>query len=126
MFMAISIITLIIGTVILAFNTTFAVDSIDGLTAHHVSPSFVGLIFLPFLKNDLIPITCARMDKLDLSIMASAGKSLQTSLLITPLIVIVAWIWGIDDMSLLFDGFQVVSLFMAVLLFNFLIAGGQE
>ncbi|TGO15638.1 hypothetical protein BTUL_0038g00710 [Botrytis tulipae] len=124
--MAVGIITLIIGTVVLAFNTTFAVDSIDGLTADHASPSFVGLILLPFLNNDLMPITCARMDKLDLSIMASAGKSLQTSLLITPLIVIIAWIWGIDDMGLLFDGFQVASVFMAVLLFNFLIAGGKS
>ncbi|KAF7959400.1 hypothetical protein EAE96_001020 [Botrytis aclada] len=124
--MPVGIITLIIATVIVAFNTTFAVDSIDGLTAHHASPSFVGLILLPFLNNDLMPITCARMDKLDLSIMASAGKSLQTSLLITPLIVIIAWIWGIDDMGLLFDGFQVASLFMAVLLFNFLIAGGKS
>ncbi|KAJ8067904.1 hypothetical protein OCU04_003489 [Sclerotinia nivalis] len=120
------IITLVIGTVVLAFNTTFAVDSIDGLTAHHASPTFVGLILLPFLNNDLMPIKCARMDKLDLSIMASAGKSLQTSLLITPLIVIIAWIWGIDDMGLLFDGFQVASLFMAVLLFNFLIAAGKS
>ncbi|TGO47755.1 hypothetical protein BOTNAR_0507g00020 [Botryotinia narcissicola] len=124
--MTVGTITLIIGTVVLAFNTTFAVDSIDGLTADHASPSFVGLILLPFLNNDLMPITCARMDKLDLSIMASAGKSLQTSLLITPLIVIIAWIWGIDDMGLLFDGFQVASLFMAVLLFNFLIAGGKS
>ncbi|TGO57178.1 hypothetical protein BCON_0068g00080 [Botryotinia convoluta] len=124
--MPVGVITLIIGTVVLAFNTTFAVDSIDGLTAHHASPSFVGLILLPFLNNDLMPITCARMDKLDLSIMASAGKSLQTSLLITPLIVIIAWIWGIDDMGLLFDGFQVASLFMAVLLFNSLIAGGKS
>ncbi|KAB8299033.1 hypothetical protein EYC80_001164 [Monilinia laxa] len=71
--MAIGIITLISGTVILAFNTTFAVDSIDGLTAHHASPNFVGLILLPFLNNDLMPITCAQMDKLDLSIMASAA-----------------------------------------------------
>ncbi|KAM0319573.1 hypothetical protein ACHAO8_000994 [Botrytis cinerea] len=124
--MPVGITTLIIATVVLAFNTAFAVDSIDGLTAHHASPSFVGLILLPFLNNDLMPITCARMDKLDLSIMASAGKSLQTSLLITPLIVIIAWIWGIDDMGLLFDGFQVASLFMAVLLFNFLIAGGKS
>ncbi|ESZ93384.1 hypothetical protein SBOR_6231 [Sclerotinia borealis F-4128] len=122
----IGLITLIIGTIVLAFNTTFAIDSIDGLTAHHASPSFVGLILLPLLNNDLMPITCARMDKLDLSIMASAGKSLQTSLLITPLIVIIAWIWGIDDMGLLFDGFQVASSFMAVLLFNFLIAEGKS
>ncbi|KAF7896666.1 uncharacterized protein EAF01_009069 [Botrytis porri] len=124
--MPVGVTTLVFGTVILAFNTTFAVDSIDGLTAHHASPSFIGLILLPFLNNDFLPITCARMDKLDLSIMASAGKSLQTSLLITPLIVIIAWIWGIDDMGLLFDGFQVASLFMAVLLFNFLIAGGKS
>ncbi|APA15776.1 hypothetical protein sscle_15g105460 [Sclerotinia sclerotiorum 1980 UF-70] len=124
--MTTGIITLIIGTVVLAFNTTFAVDSIDGLTADHASPTFIGLILLPFLDNDLMPIKCARMDKLDLSIMASAGKSLQTSLLITPLIVIIAWIWGIDDMGLLFDGFQVASLFMAVLIFNFLIATGKS
>ncbi|TEY84057.1 hypothetical protein BOTCAL_0022g00320 [Botryotinia calthae] len=124
--MPVAITTLVIATVVLAFNTAFAVDSIDGLTAHHASPSFVGLILLPFLNNDLMPITCARMDKLDLSIMASAGKSLQTSLLITPLTVIIAWIWGIDDMGLLFDGFQVASLFMAVLLFNFIIAGGKS
>lgn len=114
------------GTTLLAFNTSFAVDSVDGLTQNHVSQSFVGLILLPFLNNDLMPLKCALMEKLDLSIMASAGKSLQTCLLITPLIVIIAWILEIDEMGLLFDGFQVASLFVAVLLFRFQIADGKS
>jgi Ca2+:H+ antiporter len=122
----VALLTLIIGVTLLGFNTSFAVDSIDGLTSTHLSASFVGLILLPLLSIDLMPIKCARLDKLDLTIMASAGKALQTSVLITPLIVVIGWIMGIEEMGLLFDEFQVISLFVAVLLFSFQISGGKS
>lgn len=120
--------TLILGTVVLAFNTSFAVDSISALTLteKHLSPSFVGLILLPFLSLDLMPVKCAQLDKLDLTIMASAGKALQTSLLITPLVVVIGWVMGVEEMGLLFNGFQVVALFVAVLLFSLQIAQGKS
>jgi Ca2+:H+ antiporter len=121
-----AITALIVSTVLIAFNTAFAVDKIDSITYDHVPASFVGLILLPILGNDLTPIKCAIIDMMDLSLITSAGKSLQTSLLVTPLVVIIAWIWGIDEMDLLFDGFQVASLFVAVLLFNFQILNGKS
>ena len=41
---------------------------------------------------------------------------MQIALLVLPLIVVIGWIAGKSDMNLAFDGFQVIVLFVAVLL----------
>ena len=63
---------------------------------------------------------------MDLSIAVSVGSSLQIALLVIPLIVILGWALGIDEMNLYFDGFQVMILFVSVLLVNYLIQDGKS
>lgn len=108
--------TLIIGTTILAFNTKFMTDSIEGLvTKAGVPRDFIGIVLLPILSNDLAAIQLAAMDQMDVAIHAALGKSLQATLLVTPVLVLVGWGLQNDDMNLYFDGFQVVTLFASVL-----------
>jgi Ca2+:H+ antiporter len=117
MYFWVCIATLVIGTTILAFNTQFMTDSIDSLTTTAGVPrDFIGIILLPILSNDLAAIQMAIRDKMDVALQAALGKSLQTTLLVTPFLVLLAWIMGNEDMNLLFDGFQVVALFASVLL----------
>ena len=77
-------------------------------------------------------VTVACKDKMDLAIGVSIGSSMQIALLVLPLIIVIGWImgelhlarwyWteltsvGMEDMTLNFDGFQIILLFVSVLL----------
>lgn len=120
------VVYLTIVATLTAFCTQFAVDSIDALSQKaNVSKPFIGLILLPILNNDLTPISHAIEDKMDQTIIFTIGKCLQTSLFVTPLMVIIAWGMGLD-LTLSFNGFEIVSLLASMLLLNYLIVRGTS
>jgi Ca2+:H+ antiporter len=125
-----ALVTLAISTTLVAFCSEFMVDSIDGLTATGgVSTTFVGLILLPIVGNaaeHATAVTVAIKDKMDLSIGVAVGSSMQIALLVFPVIVILGWILGKDCMTLYFDTFQIATLFVSVLLVNYLIQDGKS
>lgn len=125
-----ALVTLAISTTLVAFCSEFMVDSIDGLTATGgVSTTFVGLILLPIVGNaaeHATAVTVAIKDKMDLSIGVAVGSSMQIALLVFPLVVILGWILGKDCMTLYFDTFQIATLFVSVLLVNYLIQDGKS
>jgi Ca2+:H+ antiporter len=63
---------------------------------------------------------------MDLSIGVAVGSSMQIALLVFPFIVILGWIMGKDCMTLYFDTFQIATLFVSVLLVNYLIQDGKS
>jgi Ca2+:H+ antiporter len=125
-----ALVTLAISTTLVAFCSEFMVDSINGLTATgHISTTFVGLILLPIVGNaaeHATAVTVAIKDKMDLAIGVAVGSSMQIALLVFPLIVILGWILGKDCMTLYFDTFQIATLFVSVLLVNYLIQDGKS
>ncbi|KAF2129499.1 Calcium/proton exchanger [Dothidotthia symphoricarpi CBS 119687] len=125
-----AIITLTVSTTLVAFCSEFMVSSIDGLTATGaVSTTFVGLILLPIVGNaaeHATAVTVAIKDKMDLAIGVAVGSSMQIALLVFPLIVLLGWILGKDCMTLYFDTFQIATLFVSVLLVNYLIQDGKS
>ncbi|KAJ5375239.1 Sodium/calcium exchanger membrane region [Penicillium concentricum] len=125
-----AILTLIISTAFVATCAEFMVESIDALTATgNIGETFVGLILLPIVGNaaeHATAVTVACKDKMDLAIGVAVGSSMQIALLVLPLIVVLGWIIGDEDMTLNFDGFQVIVLFMSVLLVNYLIGDGKS
>jgi len=125
-----ALITLAISTTLVAFCSEFMVSSIDGLTkTGGVSTTFVGLILLPIVGNaaeHATAVTVAIKDKMDLSIGVAVGSSMQIALLVIPLTVILGWILGKDCMTLYFDTFQIATLFVSVLLVNYLIQDGKS
>jgi Ca2+:H+ antiporter len=125
-----ALVTLAISTTMVAFCSEFMVSSIDGLTeTGGVSTTFVGLILLPIVGNaaeHATAVTVAIKDKMDLSIGVAVGSSMQIALLVFPLIVILGWILGKDCMTLYFDTFQIATLFVSVLLVNYLIQDGKS
>lgn len=74
------------------------------------------MIRLPILSNDVMAIQRASKDKMDIAIQSALGKNIQTALVVAPTLVLVGWIMGLDDVNLLFDGFQVSALFVSILL----------
>ncbi|KAJ5369906.1 Vacuolar calcium ion transporter [Penicillium cataractarum] len=128
--MPVALLTLGISTALVAVCAEFMVDSIDALTATgNISETFVGLILLPIVGNaaeHATAVTVACKDKMDLAIGVAVGSSMQIALLVLPFIVVLGWIMGIDDMTLNFDSFEVILLFVAVLLVNYLIGDGKS
>ncbi|KAI4234865.1 MAG: hypothetical protein LQ349_003536 [Xanthoria aureola] len=126
----VAVLTLIVSTALVALCPEAMVGSIDSITeGGTVSRTFVGLILLPIVGNAAEHSAAVRVaikDKMDLSIGICLGSSMQISLLIIPFIVVLGWILGKDEMSLAFDGFQVIALFLAVILVNYLILDGES
>ncbi|KND88816.1 Vacuolar calcium ion transporter [Tolypocladium ophioglossoides CBS 100239] len=122
--------TLAGSTVIIAFLAEFMVDSIDAVTkGGYLSVEFVGLILLPIVGNaaeHATAVTVAIKDKMDLAIGVAVGSSMQVALFLIPLLVVIGWGKGMDEMNLSFDPFQVAVMFVAVLLTNYLIGDGKS
>jgi Ca2+:H+ antiporter len=125
-----ALVTLGISTALVAFCSEFMVSSIDGLTATgKVSTTFVGLILLPIVGNaaeHATAVTVAIKDKMDLTIGVAVGSSMQIALLVLPFTVVLGWILGEQCMTLDFDTFQIATLFVSVLLVNYLIQDGKS
>jgi Ca2+:H+ antiporter len=126
----VAVLTLTISTTFVALCAEFMVGSIDALTENGgISKTFVGLILLPIVGNaaeHATAVTVACKDKMDLAIGVAVGSSMQIALLVLPLIIVIGWIMGLENMTLYFDAFQVILLFVSVLLVNYLIADGKS
>lgn len=122
--------TLAGATAIIGLCAEFMVDGISSITASGaISVEFVGLILLPIVGNaaeHATAVTVAVKDKMDLAIGVAVGSSMQVSLFLIPLLVVIGWIMGKEDMTMSFDGFQVAVLFVSILLVNYLIGDGKS
>ena len=63
---------------------------------------------------------------MDLAIGVAVGSSMQVALLVLPLVVVIGWIAGKNDMDLDFNSFEIIILFISVLLVNYLIGDGKS
>ncbi|PHH76810.1 hypothetical protein CDD80_1188 [Ophiocordyceps camponoti-rufipedis] len=127
---AVALATLTLSTAIIALCAEFMVSSIDAVTRNgSLSEEFLGLILLPIVGNaaeHATAVTVAIKDKMDLAIGVAVGSSMQIALFVIPFIVLVGWGLGDDTMNLSFDFFQTATMFMAVLLANYLIGDGKS
>ncbi|KAI7089841.1 Calcium/proton exchanger [Hortaea werneckii] len=125
-----AVVTLAISTVFIALCAEYMVSAI-GEVAESVSPEFIGLILLPIVGNaaeHATAVTVAIKDKMDLAIGVAVGSSLQISLLVLPVMVLLSW-FGVGqpaDLTLSFDGFQVAVLFISIVVVNYVIMDGKS
>lgn len=123
---ATAIILFAVTIVLLYLCIDATVDSVTALTEQTpLTPMFVGLILLPIPNCDFAPISLAVDNFLEQTMRYTVGRSVQTALLVEPLVVLIAWWAGIGDVTLAFDGFEVVSLFTTILLLNFLMVDAK-
>ncbi|KAK8096063.1 hypothetical protein PG999_014085 [Apiospora kogelbergensis] len=120
--------TFVVFSALLAVCVDNTVNSLSSLTTDaRLSQTFIGLVLLPLPNCDTVSISQAVNDEMDNVISFTIGKCLQTALLVTPLAVLIGWGLGVNDMTLVFGGFEIVSLFSTMVLLNFLlIASGKS
>ena len=90
---------------------------------------FIGLIILPIAGNVVehwSAISAARENKADMVISISVGSAIQVAILIFPLLVVIDWVAGKDNMTMSIEGFQAVFVFLAALLANNTIVDGAS
>ena len=122
-----AIVTLIVSTALIGFNTSFATDSIQGVLQHAgLSKTFLGLIILPILSVSPTSIFVAMQDKMNASISLTLEGCMQTCLMVVPLVVLLAWCMRIDTMTLEFDSFSITALFASIIIVTYVIQEGKS
>ncbi|KAK0235856.1 Calcium/proton exchanger [Armillaria nabsnona] len=120
---------LTVVTVLVAVTAEWLVDSIDGMTSNSaISKEFVGVILLPIVGNaaeHVTAVTVSVKDKLNLSLGVAVGSSIQIALFVIPFIVTLGWIMG-KPLTLLFDPYESVAMFLAVLTVNYVVQDGKS
>lgn len=124
-----AVVLLLVTTGLVAFCAELLVEAIPEMVANtSVSEAFIGLIVLPIVGNaaeHVTAVTVATKNKMDLAIGVAVGSSIQIALFVTPIVVLLGWILS-KDMSLYFNLFETVSLFVTVFVINFLILDGRS
>ncbi|TLS24077.1 hypothetical protein PpBr36_08139 [Pyricularia pennisetigena] len=124
-------IVLVVVTVVISFSADYLVESIEPIVETGVlSRSFIGLILIPIVGNAAEHVTAcvvAVRNKMDLAMGVAIGSSIQIALLVTPSLVITAWV-AMDNtpMSLRFDTFQTVAFALSVLVVTYTVQDGKS
>ncbi|KAK4493946.1 hypothetical protein PRZ48_015132 [Zasmidium cellare] len=125
-----AVMLLLISTALVAVCAEFMVDAIPKMIENSpsVGEAFIGLIILPIVGNaaeHVTAVTVAAKNKMDLAIGVAVGSSIQIALFVTPIVVLLGWILK-TEMSLYFNLFETVSLFVTAFVVNFLVLDGRS
>jgi Ca2+:H+ antiporter len=127
MLVASAVAIIAVSTTFIGLNTYFATNSLEALlNSTGLTTSFVGVALLPLFTNDLEPIMAALHNDMGLCLQATVGKCLQSTLFVIPVVVMIGWGMGIDEMTLSFNGFDVTALFASALYIAFLTNNGKS
>jgi Ca2+:H+ antiporter len=96
-----------------------------------ISEFFVGLIVVAIVGNAAehwVAIYFAAKDKMDLAVNISIGSSAQIALFVAPVLVLLSFVPGIGDhpMALVFNGYELVAVLLAILVANFVVNEGES
>ena len=127
-----SVLMLAIAGVAVGVMSEILVGSItEASDAIGISEFFVGLIVVAIVGNAAehwVAIYFAAKDKMDLAVNISIGSSAQIALFVAPVLVLISFIPGVGDhpLSLVFNGYELVAVLLAILVANFVVNEGES
>jgi len=126
-FMTMAIIVVV--SVLVAGTADWLVVTVnESSVTKYVSKEWTALILLPTVRAVADCVTAVNVsvkDQLTLSSAVAIGSTIQLSLFVIPLIVIIGWMTGIP-LGLLFDPFESVALYLAINTMNYVVADGRS
>ncbi|HEY6636188.1 MAG TPA: calcium/proton exchanger [Solirubrobacterales bacterium] len=114
-----SVIALAIAGVAVGVMSEILVGSIES-ASHTVGLSefFIGVIVVAIVGNAAehwVAVLVAVKDKMDLSVNIAIGSSAQVAMFVAPVLVLISFVLGPGPMPLVFNGFEIAAIFLAVL-----------
>jgi Ca2+:H+ antiporter len=94
-----------------------------------LSPFFVGIIVVAIVGNAAehwVAVYFAMRDKMDLSVNIAIGSSAQIALFVAPVLVLLSFLVGPFPMALVFNGFEIGAIFLAILVANQVTQEGES
>ena len=125
-----SVITLAVAGIAVGIMSEILVGSIsEASETIGLSEFFVGLIVVAIVGNAAehwVAIYFAAKDKMDLAVNISIGSSAQIALFVAPVLVLLSFVLGPNPMALVFNGFELGAVFLAILIANHVTHDGQS
>jgi Ca2+:H+ antiporter len=117
-----AVIALAIAGVAVGVMSEILVDSIsDAAETLGLSEFFIGVIIVAIVGNAAehwVAVLVARKDKMDLAVNIAIGSSAQIALFVAPVLVLTSFVIGPHPMALVFNGFEIAGILLAILIAN--------
>jgi Ca2+:H+ antiporter len=124
-----TVVVLLLSGVFVAWLSEILVGAVEPtVQALGVSEFFIGIIVVPIIGNaaeHAVAVQTAWKNKMELSMQVSLGSSLQIALLVAPALVFLSLLFG-HPLTLVFNQFELVALFAAVLIAAFVSQDGES
>ena len=94
-----------------------------------ISEFFVGIIIVAVVGNAAehwVAVLVAKKDKMDLAVNISIGSAAQIALFVAPILVLVSFVLGPNPMPLVFNGFELGGVLLAVLIASYVTQDGES
>ena len=94
-----------------------------------LSQFFIGIIIVAIVGNAAehwVAVYVAYKDKMDLAVNIAIGSSAQVALFVGPLLVVLSFFFGPKPLALVFNGFELAALLMAVTIASHVASEGES
>ena len=125
-----SVIALAIAGVLVGIMSEVLVGSItEASESVGLSEFFIGVVVVAIVGNAAehwVAVLVARKDKMDLAVNIAIGSSGQVALFVAPVLVIASYFVGPYPLALVFNGFELGAIVIAILIANYVIQDGES
>ena len=125
-----SVVMLALAGILVGVMSEILVGSIsDASKSVGLSEFFIGAIVVAIVGNAAehwVAVLVARKDKMDLAVNIALGSSAQVALFVAPVLVITSFFLGPHPMALVFNGFELGAVLLAVLIANYTTQDGSS
>jgi Ca2+:H+ antiporter len=94
-----------------------------------LSEFFIGVIVVAIVGNAAehwVAVLVAMKDKMDLSVNIAIGSSAQVALFVAPVLVLASFFLGPHPLALVFNGFELGAILIAILIANYVTQDGES
>jgi Ca2+:H+ antiporter len=125
-----SVMALAIAGVAVGGMSEILVSSIsDAAETLGLSEFFIGVIVVAIVGNAAehwVAVLVALKDKMDLAVNIAIGSSAQIALFVAPVLVLVSFVLGPHPMPLVFNGFELAGILLAITIANHVTGEGES
>ena len=125
-----SVIALAVAGVLVGVMSEVLVGSIsEAAESIGLSEFFIGAIVVAIVGNAAehwVAVLVAAKNKMDLAVNIAVGSSVQIALFVAPVLVLLSFVFGPAPMPLVFNGFELAAVVLAVIIADRITADGES